>query len=285
MPRPAGTYAAKLAAAIDEPSRLVTSVRQRPYDSGRSVPLIGLVGGAVSLSSQVRLLRRFVAAPFEGKLEKSFVEPGDLVAEDQLLAQIDGREIRWELAGVSADFQRAAKQRDGHLAEHAFGEAQLSRLEMQRLELKTRLLQHRTNHLEIRSPVEGIVISGDLKKAEGVPLTVGQTLFEIAPLDRMIVEIGIPEPDIAHVGEGRAVRVVFDAYPDKQWQGVVERVHPASEIKDRRHVFIAELTLQNPFALLRPGMQGRAKITSDRHALGWNLFHKPWERLIFWLGW
>ena len=35
--------------------------------------------------------RRFVAAPFDGPLEQTFVEPGDLVVKDQLLARMDGR--------------------------------------------------------------------------------------------------------------------------------------------------------------------------------------------------
>ena len=57
---------------------------------------------------------------------------------------------------------------------------------MERLQLTTRLLQDRSRNLIIKSPVDGLVISGDLKRAEGVRLTVGQTLFEVAPLDEMI---------------------------------------------------------------------------------------------------
>ena len=113
----------------------------------------------------------------------------------------------------------------------------------------------------------------------------GQTLFEIAPLDRMIVEIAVPEPDIAHVAPGLPIQVAMDAYPGRTWQATLERIHPRSEIKDHDHVFIGEIALDNPYALLRPGMQGRAKITAARHPLGWNLFHKPWEQLVIWLGW
>ena len=40
------------------------------------------------------VVRRYVAAPFDATLERSYVEPGDLVSKEQLLAQIDGREIR-----------------------------------------------------------------------------------------------------------------------------------------------------------------------------------------------
>jgi hypothetical protein len=229
--------------------------------------------------------RRFVAAPFDATLESSFVKPGDVVLKDELLAQIDGQEIRLELAGISADSNRASKERDGHLALHDFGAAQIAKFEIDRLGIRERVLERRGEHLEIRSPIDGIVISGDLKKAEGVPLTVGQTLFEIAPLERMIVEIGIPEEDISYVSTGQPVDITFDAFPGKRWQGELKHIHPRSEMKEHQHVFIGEFELDNQTGLLRPGVQGQARIISDQRALGWILFHKAWERLVFWLGW
>ncbi len=231
------------------------------------------------------VVRRYVAAPFDATLEKSFVEPGDLVSANQPLARIDGREIRWELAGVDADRSRAAKERDGHRATHDFGAAEVAKYEMERLKIKAELLEHRGTHLELRSPIDGIVISGDLKKAEGVPLTVGQTLFEIAPLDSMIVEIAIPEEDIRHVRAEQSLEVVLDAYPGQRFEAKLSRIHPRSEVRETEHVFIGEFELDNPDETLRPGMQGTAAITTSYHTLGWNLFHKPCEKMLYWMGW
>lgn len=231
------------------------------------------------------VVRRFLAAPFDGRLEASFVEPGDLVAKNQLLARLDGREIRWELAGATADYNRAAKQRDGRLAAQELGAAKVLAFEMERLQLKMQLLQHRTENLEIVSPIDGIVISGDLKKVEGVPVSVGQTLFEIAPLDRMIVEVGIPEEDVSYVPAGASLTMTLDAYPGREWEGSLERVHPRSEIKETSHVFVGEFTLADSSLPLRPGMQGQARIACGRQPLAWVLFHRPWEKLRLWLGW
>jgi len=231
------------------------------------------------------VLRRYVAAPFDATLDKSFVEPGDLVAEDQILAQIDGREIRWELAGVTAQRSQAEKQRDGHLATYDFGAAEVDKLEMQRLALKSKVLQHRGDNLDIRSPIDGIVTSGDLEKAEGVPLTTGQTLFEVAPLDRMVVEIEIPETDVRHMQAGLPVTVRLEAYPGRRWEGDLAAIHPRSEFREDTHVFISELPLDNPQDLLRPGMQGKVTIRAGRRPLGWILFHRPWQKLLFWMGW
>ncbi|MCZ6773228.1 MAG: hypothetical protein O7G83_14790, partial [Proteobacteria bacterium] len=60
---------------------------------------------------------------------------------------------------------------------------------------------------------------------------------------------------------------------------------PRSEIREHENVFIAEVKLDNSDLQLRPGMKGRAKIIGRRHLLAWNLFHKPCESLLLWLGW
>lgn len=61
--------------------------------------------------------RRFVAAPFAAPLEECFVEPGDIVAENEILARLDGRELKWELAGIRADLGKARKEYNTHLSE------------------------------------------------------------------------------------------------------------------------------------------------------------------------
>jgi hypothetical protein len=227
--------------------------------------------------------RRFVASPFDGPLESSLVEPGDLVTNGQLLAKLDGREIRWELAGVEAEKNRASRERDGHKARQDFGQARITEFEVRRHEVRRQLLENRILNLEIRSPVDGIVISGDWKKSEGIPLRLGQSLFEIAPLDGMVVEVGIPEEDIGYVHVGQTLHVSLDAVSGKTWEGTVERIHPRSEFREQEHVYICEMLIDNSSNLLRPGMRGRAKIATVLRPLGWNLLHKPWNSLVMWL--
>ena len=226
--------------------------------------------------------RRFVAAPFEGTLERALVEVGDTVTEGQLLARMDGKEVRWELAGNAAEYERAAKERDAHLADQKFGEAQLARLQMERLGLTTRLLEHRSENLEIRSPIDGIVVSGELKRAEGVRLSLGQTLFEIAPLDRMIVEVEIPESELAHVPPQTDAVIRLEAYPDQRLTGPLKRICPRAELRNKQQVFIGEVELPNDTGQLRPGMRGRVALPAGNSTLGWRLFHRAWNKWRLW---
>lgn len=272
--------------------QIVEGVRSRKLIAGLAGVLVAI--GVLLIPMPYRIAcecelepvtRRFVAAPFDGKLERAEVEPGDLVSQGQLLAVMDGREIRWELAGLLAEQSQARKERDGHMAKHDFGSAQVAKLEMDRLKVREQLLTKRSEHLEIRSPIEGLVVMGDLKKSEGVPLSVGERLFEIAPLEQMVVEVLISEADIAWAKPDQTVDIVLDAYPETTWTGTLTRIHPRAELREEEHVFIGEVILDNPDAVLRPGMRGRAKITGPKKPLGWNLFHQPWYELRYWLGW
>jgi hypothetical protein len=228
--------------------------------------------------------KRYVVAPFAGVFEKSLVRPGDVVESNQKLARMDGRELRMELAGVVADFQRAKKSRDVNVAAGKTGASQIDILEMQGLDQKRQLLESRIENLDIKTPTAGIVVSGDLERSEGAPVTSGQALYEIAPLDRMIVEVEIHDEDIAQVEIGQKVSVRLEAYPGMAWSGQIDKIHPRSEIRDSKNIFIAEVSLPLGGETLRPGMKGSASITTASHTLLWNLLHKAWYTGLKWLG-
>lgn len=173
---------------------------------------------------------------------------------------MDARELRWELAALEADYKSQQKERDAASARDEVAAAQQSDLQMQRLHVKMQLINHRLQNLEIKSPIDGVVIAGDMKTAEGAPLTIGQTVFEIGPLDEMVVEIAVPERDILHVKHGMDVRLRLDADMQTTESGSITRLFPRSETRDAESVYIAEVLLPNRDGRLHPGMKGTAKI-------------------------
>jgi len=228
-------------------------------------------------------VRRYVAAPFAGILEEAFVRPGDHVIVGQILARLDGRELRNELTQLRAEYQRAAKSQDIELAAGKPGAAQIHKLEMGRLDEKCRLIELRLSQLEVRSPLDGVILAGDLQRSQGVPLSVGQTLFEVAPLDRVCVEIAIDDHDIDLTQVRQPVRVSIDGKPWQSWHGEVEHIHPRAEIRDGNNVFVAEMGLDDADEL-QPGMAGRATLYGERRPLGWILVRNLLWRMSQWLG-
>ncbi len=222
---------------------------------------------------------RFVVSRYDGLLLKTMVRPGDQVTKGQELARMDGREIEVETAELQAELDKANKLRDQATALGNTAAAQVARLDALRYEQQLIQLSQRRKHLILTSPVNGIVLSGDLQRAEGSPVSRGQTLFEVAPLEVMDVEITIDEETISQVSEDTEVRVRFAAYPEKFWQGSFTRIEPRAEIRNNKNVFIGLLQFDNPDNSLRPGMQGSAKILIGDKPLGWIIFHQPWYTL------
>ncbi len=229
--------------------------------------------------------RRFVAVPFDGTLKSAFRRAGDIVHAGDVIAIIDPREIDYELAGIHMALNQAEQDKKGRMAAHQFAATKIADLESERLRLQRDLLEHRRENLQIRSPIDGVIVSGDWQQSEGMPMRQGETLFEIAPLGRMIVEVEVDESDIAHVRNGMPVSFYLDAFPDRRLTGLVSRIHLRALQRNHNSVFVSEVLVDDSDGVLRAGMRGHASITSDRHPLGWILFHKAYFALRQTLGW
>ncbi len=285
--------------ADSQPSRFEFALRAlSQFARGRSRDLLvlGLMLACIVLMLPMRYrvsaplelqpqTRRFIAVPFDGPLQSVSVRPGDLVEVGGPLAKINPREIEFELAGSLAEWNRAEQERKTLMAKHDFSGSKLAELEAERLRLKTELLQHQRDHLEVCSPIAGMVVSGDHSQSEGRPMTRGEALFEIAPLGNLLVEIAIPELDIAEVRTGMTVNYFLHSFPSRKMQGEIQRIQPRAVLREQENVFMAEVALHDPDGLYRPGMQGRASIVCDRHTLAWNLFHHAYFSARQWIGW
>ena len=110
-----------------------------------------------------------------------------------------------------------------------------------------------------------------ISSSEGVPVTVGQVLFEVAPLDSMLGELAVPDDEIPHVKVGMSAGLRLDAYPEVAWNGSVATILPRSVTREKDNVFLAEVPLDNRDLTLRPGMKGHARICSAPHCAGMDL--------------
>jgi multidrug efflux pump subunit AcrA (membrane-fusion protein) len=223
---------------------------------------------------------RYAVAPYEGILQEVLVRPGDVVRAGQTVARMDDRELRYELAGLIAERDLAVKKRDVSRSAHDASATQMAELEIEKLQLKINLLRYRQDNLEIKSAVQGVVIGGDLKDAQGAPVKTGDALLEIAPLSQFRLELDVAENDLPQVTEGLPVRILLDGRPNMPLTHPIERVRPQSEIRDGSNVFVAEVPVSNVDGQLRPGMRGRAKILVGKRSLIWIGFHHAWQKIV-----
>lgn len=256
-----------------------------------ALTLISLIAMFVPVSYRINanctaepVIRSFSVAPHDGLLENTLVEPGDVVKKGQILANMDGREIGFQIANAIAEANQAATQHDSYLAHGEVAksiEADLKRLGFL---AELNVLEDKQTNLQIQSMIDGVVLSGSIDKRENYPVTMGQTLYEIAPISPLRVELAIPADEIMHVTPDQKVRFRFDGFGTETITGVVERIRPSSTIRDDKNVFIAEAILENQDGKVRPGMSGSAKVYGSKKTLGWSLFHRPFEKIVTAIG-
>ncbi|OUD13311.1 efflux RND transporter periplasmic adaptor subunit [Thioflexithrix psekupsensis] len=245
-----------------------------------TIPVTHYIEGQATLQSSVR---RFVTAPFPSVLKTSLREPGDVVAAGDILAVLDGQEVAWTVAGLTAEKNRLLKQKDISAASRDTAAVQVAELEIERVEAQLALQDYRMEHLDIRSPISGVILSGDLKRVQGSPLDAGQSLFEIAPLAEMVVEVAVPVTEWAYIALNLPMTVKLTAYPNETWSLHVQRIHPKITVQDGATVVIVEGKLSNQNNQLRPGMRGKAQIEIGQRALAWVLFYRAWADVRRWL--
>ncbi len=232
--------------------------------------------------------RQTIAAPFDTYLIAAPLKPGDAVTAGQtVLAQLDTSELRHQLAEAQAERQSYLKQAESARRESKIAEASIAEAEAGRLAARIELLNWRVEQATIKSPISGVIVTGDLSRQLGVRVTAGQKLFEVAPLQSLRAKIAVPESRVADLKIGQAGQLAALASPGDYLDIALERVDPMAEVVDGRNVFHAhaKFTGETDLARLRPGMEGVAKIDIDHRSYGWIWFHEliDWLRMKLWI--
>ena len=176
------------------------------------------------------------------------------------------------------------KKRDQALAIKDEAAKQLAILEADSLALEVKRLEYQRDNLDVRSPIDGIVLSGNLERSQGVPVSTGQKLFDIAPIDHLEIEISISDAEITAVEIGQDVEVRLDSQTSFEHKSVISELYPVSQVRDGSNIFICLATLENANGELRPGMRGKARVSAGKRPMGWIIFHRLWDwiRLRIW---
>lgn len=227
---------------------------------------------------------RIVSAPFEAIIESVSVQPGDEVKAGQTLVTFDGRPLRLERQSLEAEIYQSAKQKDIALAAGRIAEAQQAQLKYQQLLRRRDLIDRRLDQLVVSSPIDGVVVSGDLRRSVGASLELGRVLIEIAPLDRVLVEIAIPEYEISMVKENAASRIRVDASGSPTIHQPITEIYPAGELREDEVVFISLIELDNQGGEFRPGMTGKATVYGDHRPFIWPYVRRTIDQVTWMVG-
>ncbi len=110
------------------------------------------------------------------------------------------------------------------------------------------------------APLSGVVIDRHIVAGDAVEPNAH--LLEIADLEEVLAIGRVFEGQVARVREGQVARVVVPAFPDRTFEGVVERVGGQLDVNSRSiPVFVR---LRNADGAFRPHMQASIALVTER---------------------
>jgi len=124
------------------------------------------------------------------------------------------------------------------------------------------------NYTNIVSPVDGTVVSRNVDVGQTVAASFQTpTLFLIAKdLTKMQVDSNVSESDIGYVRQGRKATFRVDAFPDRDFEGVVSQVRQAPITVQNVVTYDVVVSVENPELLLKPGMTANVNVVTASKA-------------------
>jgi HlyD family secretion protein len=202
--------------------------------------------------------------------------------------QIDTRDVRNQYDQALADARSAKASLDVSLAQkkrsdelyksriittQEYENAQLAYTQAQgavvRANTNLDLAKQRMEDATVVAPVAGTVIEkpvalGQVIASATGSVSGGTTLLKMADLSKVRVRALVNETDIGKVRPGQPARVTVDAYPDRPFQGVVEKIEPQAVVQQSVTMFPVIVSLDNTEGFLKPGMNGEVSMLIDR---------------------
>lgn len=149
--------------------------------------------------------RAVIRAEVPGVVAQVMAAESQSVTSGAAIVRLRNLHLESAAAQAEASFREAsARATNASLHYSDFGRAEREREETAE---RSRLLADQLTHLQLTSPIAGIVVTPRLQDLLGTYVAAGTQIAEIADLDTMIARIYIPEFGIRHVRIGTRARL------------------------------------------------------------------------------
>lgn len=237
----------------------------------------------ISLSGEVSFNENNVVKIFprsSGQILESHVSLGDHVSKGQILAVIRSADIAGnysDLAGANADLAIAKRQmesqeslyKNGIASQREYTEAKQNYEKALAAKNKVESVLNINGgsrssaggQYQVVSPIDGYIVEKKIAAGSFIRSDMADNMFTISDLKNVWVYANVYAQDISKVKEGYQVKVVALSYPDKVFEGTIDKV---SEVLDPQSKALrVRVTLNNKDMLLKPEMFAKVVVSNQ----------------------
>jgi len=193
-------------------------------------PLPMRIGGDAAVAPQHLVT---IAAPVEGNVTTVYAHEGQRVSAGEVLGAMNDWQWRADLASAEARYQQAMLVMQNDLA-HGAAQSGSDRAQAEFLHSEMERARSRVVMAQLRSPIDGVVITPDLQNAAGKHLDAGTSFAQVLDLSSALVQVAIPERDIVLMKPGQNVAIKLDSYPRRTFRGRICPEFPGDRSWPRR---------------------------------------------------
>lgn len=280
------------------------SVRVEPAKRS-TVEVLGVFSSSLQAEQEMEIM-----AGMAGRLAAVNVKEGQIVKRGTLLARLDDKELQLQFKQISARLQasraslrqvesrlqraradydrikqlferKAATQQElenvRYQVENAEVDYAVAQTQLQQIEADYELMRLRLQNVNIEAPISGVITS--TPPIAGGHVNTSTLIARITVLDSLEVVFNVPERDINKIKLGQKLLISTDAFPGRQFEGVVHHLEAAIDPQTRTMAVRGRVA--NPQLQLRPGMSARVEIVLDRKE---NILAVPREAIMLLAG-
>jgi len=260
--------------------------RRRLWIPAAVLGVVALFPVRMEFTGEAKLLpreRAVAVAQVDGRIEEVLAGEGETVKKGQPLARLDDTELAKQRDIAAQEESRLKAEADRLLALNERTAARIAQLGLQRAQREREFHEARLALATIRSPIDGIVLTPQLRSRQGDAMQPGSHLAMVGDPSSWELEVGLPETDVAallaRLRGGREVPVRFklSSLPHQTFTATLQGaagVAAASEVVAGRNVFriIVPLPPQADYDdIFRAGYTGRARLTVG---------YRPWAYTV-----
>ena len=221
-----------------------------------------------------------------GEIIELPIEEGDVVSRGKLIAKLDATTTKYAYDQAVADLEVAKKSlslavKEANRADELFSRELISELDHEnallareransdlvRANASLEDAKERLSDTVIKSPIDGIVLQKYVEKgqiiASGISAVSGGTIIAtVADLSRAYVTTAVDEIDIGSIKPGQKAAIIAESYPDREFMGEVQRIHPQARVEQNVTTFDVTIEVDNSEGLLMSGMNASVEITA-----------------------
>jgi HlyD family secretion protein len=222
-----------------------------------------------------------VGSQVSGRISKLYVDYNSTVKSNQVIAEIDPstyeatvEQVEADLANAKANLElqqvqatRSSNLFSNNLVSGSDNDTAIATLHEAEATVKIKKagLDNALVNLaycKILSPVDGVVISRAVELGQTVASSFSTpTLFQIAnDLTKMQIDSSVAEADVGGIVEGQTVDFTVDAYPYRNFHGVVTQVRNSPTTVNNVVTYDCVIGVTNADYKLKPGMTANVSI-------------------------